>query len=396
MKKLITESELKARVSRLKEYMSVVESEQVNEVNWGALGTGAMNAARTAGGAIKNALGTTGGKVAAGAAAGAGALAAGQALTKPGQAPAAPAGQGGKPAAPAGAPKVAYDKTMPAATVQELQTKLNAKDPTLKLTVDGKLGPATKAAMAKYPDVTTDPNAPQNQAAAPEAPAAAPAAPAAPADPTQPANPLAGAKAAAPTGMQAQGDDAGNTTITRPDGSTMVVGPDGKQVMPGSNPNLPQNQGFLNTAKNMVKGTGDYQNPTGFIPPADPTQPANPLAGAKAAPAAAKPIFTKNDGTNAEPPGFVRPPPGVILDPAAAPAADWESSPVAASKLTPQEKALAQKSGMATTPAQLAALAKQNMAAAQAGQPISATPTNESVGYQSDELNRIISLVHHR
>ena len=110
-----------------------------------------------------------------------------------------------KPAAPAGAPKVAYDKTMPAATVQELQTKLNAKDPTLKLTVDGKLGPATKAAMAKHPDVTTDPNAPQNQApaavdtapvpaaanasssytSAPAAPAAAPEAPAAAAPPPQ-------------------------------------------------------------------------------------------------------------------------------------------------------------------------------------------------------------------
>jgi hypothetical protein len=62
----------------------------------------------------------------------------------------------------------------------------------------------------------------------------------------------------------------------------------------------------------------------------------------------------------------------------AAPAGDWESSPVASSKLTPQQMALAKQSGMATTPAQLAALAKQNMAAMQAGQPISATPTQES------------------
>jgi hypothetical protein len=342
MKKLITESELKARVNRLKDYMSVVESEQVNEVNWGAIGTGAMNAVRGAGNAVKGVLGTTGGKVAAGAAAGAGALAAGQALTTPAQAPAPTTGQGGKPAAPAGAPKVAYDKTMPAATVQELQTKLNAKDPTLKLTVDGKLGPATKAAMAKYPDVTTDPNAPQNQPAAPEAPAqaAAPAAPAAPAP----------AQAVAPTGMQAQGDDAGNTTITRPDGSTMVVGPDGKQVMPGSNPNLPQNQGVVNTVKNAVAGTGDFQKPTGFIPPAP-----------AAAPAAAADNF---------------------LD-----------APVAASKLTPQQAALAKSAGFATNNQQAAALAAKNLAAAQAGQPISA---NESVGYQNDELNRIISLVHHR
>jgi hypothetical protein len=58
--------------------------------------------------------------------------------------------------------------------------------------------------------------------------------------------------------------------------------------------------------------------------------------------------------------------------------------------------ALAKQSGMATTPAQLADLAKKNMAAAQAGQPISATPTQESVGFQNEELSRIISLVHHR
>ena len=248
--------------------------------------------------------------------------------------PAAPAGAQAtkppaKPAAPAGAPKVAYDKTMPAATVQELQTKLNAKDPTLKLTVDGKLGPATKAAMAKYPDVTTDPNAPQNQApaavdtapvpasanasssytGAPAAPAAAPEAPAAAPAPEAPA-------AAPAPGMTAQGDDEGNTTITRPDGSTMVVGADGKQIMPGSNPNLPQNKGVVNTVKNAVAGTGDFQKPTGFIPPA-------------AAPAAAP-----------------------------APAAQ---SPYA----------LTAKTGAPGLKA-------------------------ESIGFQNDELSRIVSLVHHR
>jgi hypothetical protein len=196
---------------------------------------------------------------------------------------------------------------MPAATVQELQTKLNAKDPTLKLTVDGKLGPATKAAMAKHPDVTTDPNAPQNQPAAPAAPAAPAQSPeqlaaAQTANGVDPAtgqnvsiqnpdgsttNPETGkvtpaaAPAAAPApapaapapapGMTAQGDDEGNTTITRPDGSTMVVGADGKQIMPGSNPNLPQNKGVLNTVKNAVNGTGDFQKPTGFQPAPAPT-----------------------------------------------------------------------------------------------------------------------------
>jgi LysM repeat protein len=101
----------------------------------------------------------------------------------------------------------------------------------------------------------------------------------------------------ADTGMQAVGDDEGNTTITRPDGSTMVVGPDGKQIMPGSNPNLPSNKGVFNTIGNAIKGTGDFQKPTGFIPaapapaatPADPTKPVttgDPAVTTGAAPAA--------------------------------------------------------------------------------------------------------------
>lgn len=107
------------------------------------------------------------------------------------------------------------------------------------------------------------------------------------------------APAAAPTGMQAVGDDEGNTTITRPDGSTMVVGPDGKQIMPGSNPNLPSNKGVFNTIGNAIKGTGDFQKPTGFIPAtptpsatptqADPTKPVttgDPAVTTGAAPAA--------------------------------------------------------------------------------------------------------------
>jgi LysM repeat protein len=69
---------------------------------------------------------------------------------------------------------------------------------------------------------------------------------------------------AAPAGMQAVGDDEGNTTITRPDGSSMVVGPDGKQIMPGSNPNLPQNKGVVNTVRNYMNNTGDFQKPGGF------------------------------------------------------------------------------------------------------------------------------------
>jgi hypothetical protein len=91
-----------------------------------------------------------------------------------------------------------------------------------------------------------------------------------------------------------------------------------------------------------------------------------------------------------------KPAPAAAPAAAPAPAGNWESSPVAASKLTPQEAALAKQSGMATTQSQMAALAKQNMAAMQAGQPISATPTQESVNFRNDELSRIVSLVRYR
>jgi hypothetical protein len=66
---------------------------------------------------------------------------------------------------------------------------------------------------------------------------------------------------------------------------------------------------------------------------------------------------------------------------------------VAASKLTPQQAALAKSAGMATNTQQAAALAAKNLAAVQAGQPISA---QESVGFQNEELSRILTLIHHR
>ena len=152
-----------------------------------------------------------------------------------------------KPAAPAAG------KSDP--NVMALQQKLIAAG--AKIKADGIMGPATRAAQAQFPNVTTQTDAEKAVAAdinsadkTPATPTPAPA-PAAP---------------AAPAGMQAVADDDGNTTITRPDGSTMVVGPDGKQIMPGSNPNLPQNKGFLNTLSNKVQGKGEFQQPTGFIP----------------------------------------------------------------------------------------------------------------------------------
>ena len=319
MKKLITESELKARVNRLKEYMAVVESNQVDE---------AWYDPRT----------WFGGK------------------EQPAAAPAAPA-QGAKPVAPAGAPKVAYDKTMPAATVQELQTKLNAKDPTLKLKVDGKLGQATKAAMAKYPDVTTNPNAPQNQAAA-----------------ANPGTPEAGvafnqaAKAAAPAAPTAASIIANSPVVQA--SQTTPAAP------VAADPNAPRDEQGVNIANKPGAGVNAQgQNVTmpGGINP-ETGEPTVTTAGAT-------PNYKASVAFNQ------------AAKAAAPAAADWESSPVASTALTPQQKALAQKSGFATNNQQAGALAAKNLAAAQSGQPISA---NESVGYQNDELNRIISLVHHR
>jgi hypothetical protein len=308
----ITENELKNKVNRLREYLTVLE----DNPGMGPYDAPAPTSRPGQANAATDPRSTT-------------------YVARPGQANAAtdprsityaagaPTTQSTKPAPdqlakpapaakPAGAPKVAYDKNFPAATAMELQKKLNARDPNLKLAVDGKMGPATRAAMAKYPEITTQ--TPDEKAAAsgqdapaPVAPAPAPVAPApAPVAPTgtqvqtdddgnhmittpdgktmvvgPDGKPLpnggrvtpapAPAPAAPAPGMQAVGDDDGNTTITRPDGSTMVVGPDGKQIMPGSNPNLPQNKGVFNTVKNAVTGKGDFQKPTGFIPPA-PTQ----------------------------------------------------------------------------------------------------------------------------
>jgi hypothetical protein len=174
-----------------------------------------------------------------------------------------------------------------------LQQKLIAAG--AKIKADGIMGPATRAAQQQFPTVTTQTDAEKAVAAdmlsandgsttsGAAATARNPNAGLTPDDPRwQGAKPApvapapvaaAPAPAAAPA-MQAVGDDDGNTTITRPDGSTMVVGPDGKQVMPGSNPNLPQNKGVINTIKNAATGQGEFQKPTGFIPPAPAPAPA--------------------------------------------------------------------------------------------------------------------------
>ncbi len=59
----------------------------------------------------------------------------------------------------------------------------------------------------------------------------------------KPAAPAGGAAtkpaAAAPTGTVAQGDDEGNTMITKPDGTVQVVGPDGNVIPPGGGKEKP-------------------------------------------------------------------------------------------------------------------------------------------------------------
>jgi hypothetical protein len=66
----------------------------------------------------------------------------------------------------------------------------------------------------------------------------------------------------------------------------MVVGADGKQIMPGSNPNLPQNQGILNKASNWLQNKGQYQKPGGFqgAPAAAPAPAATPAPAPAATP----------------------------------------------------------------------------------------------------------------
>jgi hypothetical protein len=180
------------------------------------------------------------------------------------------AGGGNTPAAQAAKPARPVAKPDP--NVMALQQKLSAAG--AKIKADGIMGPATRAAQQQFPTVTTQTGAEKAAASGQGAGMVATPADAAAVATPQPAPapaPVAAAPAPAPAAapaMQAVGDDEGNTTITRPDGSTMVVGPDGKQVMPGSNPNLPQNKGVINTIKNAATGQGEFQKPTGFIPPA--------------------------------------------------------------------------------------------------------------------------------
>ena len=271
--KRITENELKARVNKLREYMAITEAEQ------SSVATGNTPPPPTVGkpknptlpasvpGSINNiAQGVTTPN----------APMQGYTKTTP-AAPAAPAAP--KPPAASSLPKSVTDLAAangiknPNMIQPGQQIKLPdgstytvAPGDNLSNISAGKFKgtpPAAPAApagdAAKNPVGTTNASTaiptgglenPANQAK--PAPAATPAAPAAPA----PAAPQAG--------VQSMPD--GSNLITDKDGRTMATNDDGTVYIPGSNPNLPQNKGFWNTAKNMINRTGDYQDPSKASP----------------------------------------------------------------------------------------------------------------------------------
>jgi hypothetical protein len=104
------------------------------------------------------------------------------------------------------------------------------------------------------------------------------------------------APAVAPGGVQAQGDDDGNTMITKPDGTVQVVGPDGKplanggRVDPAGAATKPAAvDPAVAATREKFKALMDKLEKTGGVSgsaPA-PAAPANPATGAGTKPAAA-------------------------------------------------------------------------------------------------------------
>lgn len=110
--------------------------------------------------------------------------------------------------------------------------------------------------------------------------------------------PSAAAPAAAPGGVQAQGDDDGNTMITKPDGTVQVVGPDGKPLANGgrvdpaggaatkpavADPAVAATREKFKALMDKLEKTGGV---SGAAPaPAAPAAPATGAATKKAAPA---------------------------------------------------------------------------------------------------------------
>ena len=351
--KKINEYELLDRVNGLRE--KIVESEQQAQED--VMGTLAKYAAPV-GNAIKGAAGKAwNGIKAAGSAmannpgktalgvAGTTALAA-NALTPGATKPGAPAG------APAGttAPK-GGGKSDPAVLKQ--QQDLIAKG--AKIKADGIMGPATQAAIKQFGGAPAA--APEAPAAAPEAPAAAPAA-------VPAANPMAQDPA-----QQQQ------AAAAAPAGATM--------------------------------DDSDDVNAREFVPPAPAGKPGeNAMAqAAAAAPAAAPQGSIATDTTdplapnNQPKPAAGKPGENAMAQAAAAPVATNAASlkaaqDAAAGNAPPAAAAPAQKQygGYGQAPAPAPTTPQQAAAADASRQAIKA----ESVGFRNDELNRILTLIHHR
>ena len=260
-KQNITESELRNKVASLREYMAVVEGGATNPAAQQQAANGQPSAATNLATGVGNALGTAAGVVAAPARAvwdaakgvwnHAGEIGQGIAqgwnktdpatmlgLNKPG------ATQGAKPKWP----------TTPA----EIQAFQKANG----LKADGLIGQNTMAALQKAgvpaPQGFKPVGAKPAQGTKP-APATTPAAPTAP----------------AATGVQAQGDDEGNTIITKPDGTTQLVGPDGKPLANGGR------LAPSNATANTTQGPNMGQVNKGGYDPTDPTNPANAVNAPK-------------------------------------------------------------------------------------------------------------------
>ena len=111
--------------------------------------------------------------------------------------------------------------------------------------------------------------------------------------------------AAAPTGTTAQGDEAGNTMITKPDGTVQVVGPDGNVIPPGGGKETPSGGAATKPAaadpavaatrekfkalmdklekSGGVSGSAPAPAATATKPAATATKPAEPVSGAQSA-----------------------------------------------------------------------------------------------------------------
>ena len=346
--KRIDENQLAARVASLKERMAEIECNQQNEDVMGTLGkyvapigsaikTGAGKAVN----AVRNALGTTAGKVAAGGAIGAGALAAGQALMQPGQA-----------AAPTGATSKTPAKSDPAVLKQ--QQDLIAKG--AKIKADGIMGPATQAAIKQF-------------GGTPPAPAPAPAPEPAPAPAPAPA-PVVGNQtdanqsAAETNRLNAAGKPPVMTAADRED-AEMGAAMRANQIQAGHN---------------AVVASGQGDDSAGLD--------AAVAAQQAAAPAPAPAPMKGGYGSGANNPSVAAAPAAPVDT--TDPLAPNNAQSIGAGK--PGETAQAQAAAAAPTAKAPQAKPGETAQAQAAAAPVA----TESVGFRNDELNRILTLVHHR